>query len=371
MGASFIPHFWPFTAILSNRGWVIEVRNMFRWLPWFWWRLEILAVGRLPRLLNLLRQQGFGGVIDAIYFKLWHPLRQTPSRNRCYRLVENVNGFRMLVDASDRGIGRELRFFRIHEPLVTNLLGGVARPGVNVLDIGANIGYYTLLLSRLVGPSGEVLAVEPHPQNFHLLCHNLWLNAVQNVRVLRAAVAETSGEAQLSVSLASNWHTLAITPERTSETISVPTVTVDQLRDTWGRSIGILRMDTEGYEGHILRGAKITLHQDRPAIIVEVHPAFLGPTEGPRFLSQLMDLGYEARFLLLRGDDCPWRKGRQVVRECPLSRLVLNRELFRAREAFTLILEPVEFNPIVSWELPRLAEASPLLLGSNSKERAA
>ncbi len=344
---------------------------MFRWLEWFWWRLQILALGRFPRVLTLLRQQGIGGVLEALYFKLWHPLRQASLRTKGYRLIDNVNGFRMLVDVTDRGIGRELRLYGVHEPLVTNLLAGVARPGVNVLDIGANIGYYTLLLSRLVGPSGEVLAVEPHPENFRLLCHNLWLNAVANVAVLQAAVADVPGKAQLAVSAASNWHTLASGSHQNGNTIPVSTVTVDQLRELWGRKIGILRMDTEGCEAHILRGAKVTLHQDRPAIIVEVHPAFLGPAEGPRFLGELIELGYESRFVLLRGDDCPWRRGSQIIREYPLSRLVLQRDLFRAREAFTLILEPEELQSIGRWEPPIWKEALSQPHCSTPKEQAA
>lgn len=313
-----------------------------RWLEWLRWRGQVIVFGRIPRVLSLVRKKGLPGLWEALYFKLCHPLRRERLGRRLYRLIPDVNGFAMLVDATDRGIGQELRLFRTHEPLATRLLSGLVNPGDCVLDIGANIGYYALLLSRLVGSDGEVLAVEPHPENFRLLTHNLWLNRVENVRVAQAAVSDEEGRAELTVSAASNWHTLASEPSQGGRRIVVPTVTVDKLRNLWGKPIALIRMDTEGYEGHILRGAQETLRTDRPNIVVEVHPAFLGTSSGPAFLQQLLESGYEARFIVLRSEDLPWRARRQVVYDYRLSYLLLEPNLFRTREAFTLFLQPVE-----------------------------
>jgi FkbM family methyltransferase len=315
---------------------------MYRFLQTCAWRAQMLVSGKIPRLFSLLRNRGLEGLAEAIYFKLRHPLRCAGKGQKIFRLVDNVNGFRMLVDASDRGIGRELNLFAVHEPLATALLGGFVREGDRVLDIGANIGYYTLLLSRLVGVRGTVVAVEPHPENFRLLRRNLTLNRVGNVKLLQAAVADHRGQASLVVSRASNWHTLVENSDPQAVTITVPTVTVDELRDEFGAGFSLLRMDTEGYEGHILEGAKHTLEVDRPVLTIEVHPAFLGPIEGTKFLTRLLDAGYESCFLILRSEDCPWRKARQVVREIPLNRLMLETRLLRTREAFTLFLQPVE-----------------------------
>ncbi len=315
---------------------------MARWLEWLRWRGEILAFGRIPRLLNLLKKKGLSGLSEAIYFRFHHPLRRSPLVGRSYLVVENVNGFSMFVDRADRGIAQELRFFRTHEPLASQLLSGLVKPGDCVLDIGANIGYYTLLLARLVGPSGEILAAEPHPGNFRLLCHNIWLNQVTNVRLVQAALSDREGMAALYLSAASNWHTLAEESQTGGKKVVVPTVTVDKLRELWGRRVSFLRMDTEGYEGHILRGAERTLREDRPNIVIEVHPAFLGLAGGPSLLQQLLHSGYEAKFLVLRSQDLAWRPHRHTVYEFPLKYLLLLPDLFRTREAFTLFLQPVE-----------------------------
>ncbi|MCS7237003.1 MAG: FkbM family methyltransferase [Thermoguttaceae bacterium] len=316
---------------------------MLGWSRWLWWRLYMIVYGRIPRVLGLLSQKGLPGVWEALYFKVRHPLRTARPRGASYRLIDNVNGFRMLVDATDRGIAQELRLFGVHEPLATQLIKSFVRPGDCVLDIGANIGYYALLLSQLVGERGAVLAVEPHPGNFRLLCQNLRLNRVDNVWVAQAAVAATEGTAQLEVSHASNWHSLVQSGLRPpGRAITVATITVDRIRQLWGRPISLMRMDTEGYEGHILQGAKRTIAEDRPALVVEVHPAFLGPEGGLQFLEELLAAGYESRYVVLRSDDVPWHRSRHIVREFSLSHLLLQRNLFRARQAFTLFLEPAE-----------------------------
>lgn len=326
---------------------------MRNWFGWFWWRTQVFTLGKVPRVLRLVSQRGLSGLWEAILFKFRHPLRAARPSGRAYHLLENVNGFRMLVDACDRGIAQELRLFGVHEPLATALMASLVRPGDCVLDIGANIGYYTLLLSRLVGSSGAVLAVEPHPDNFRLLCQNLRLNRVDNVWVAQLALADTEGNAHLEVSAASNWHSLMQDKSRPgAKVISVPTSTVDRLRELWGRPIHLLRMDTEGYEAHILQGAKRTIAEDRPAMVVEVHPAFLGLEGGPRFLQELLAAGYESRFLIRRTEDVPWRQGRQLIREFSLSHLLLQRDLFRAREAFTLFLEPAEKEPRIQRFVP-------------------
>src|SRR5256885_8821899 len=86
--------------------------------------------------------------------------------NRLRQKEVIVHGFPFLLDPLD---SLELSIFRSYEPFETSLLAAEIRPGMTIVDVGANIGYYTLLFSKLAGDNGRVYAFEPEPQNFALL----------------------------------------------------------------------------------------------------------------------------------------------------------------------------------------------------------
>jgi len=280
----------------------------------------------------------------------WLKLRQPPVKWReelewvqiegCdYAMVSNVNGFTMLVSGTDEGIGRELAFYRVHEPAVTKLLSGFVHRGGTALDIGANIGYYTLLLSQLVGENGLVVSVEPHPDNVHLLELNLRLNRVTNAKVIPVAVSDEVGTAEMFVSDGSNWHSLHPTERTGQKTILVPTVTIDTIAQQIGRPIDLIRMDIEGWEIKALLGAEETLKRDQPALVIEVHSSYLQQDELRQFLLWLHSFGYERGLIVLRRDDFPWVKRPRRVWEKSLSALLADEAFLESRECFTLLLE--------------------------------
>lgn len=315
------------------------------------------AEGRLSPLFSLFRRkaqtastifrrEGWRGVLRTFWLKVRQPLAfwradwERVQIDGCdYVLLPEMNGFAMLVASTDVGIGRELALYRIHEPMATKLLPGFVPYGGVVLDIGANIGYYTLLLSRLVGNEGLVVAVEPHPVNFHLLQLNLRINRVSNVRLVSAAVSDEEGEAHLFEAEGSNWHSLLPT-ERTSEkAIKVPTLTIDALASQIGRPIDLLRMDIEGGELKALKGGENTLRHHRPVLVVEIHPPYLPCGAVSQLLSWLQSLGYERGLFLLRRDDFPWVKRSRRVWERTISDLLQDEALLNGGECFVLLLE--------------------------------
>ena len=103
--------------------------------------------------------------------------------NRLRQEEVMVHGFPFLLDPLD---SLELSIFRSYEPFETSLLSAEVRPGMTIVDVGANIGYYTLLFSKLTGESGHVYAFEPEPENFALLQQNLARNNRTNVKVFNA-----------------------------------------------------------------------------------------------------------------------------------------------------------------------------------------
>ncbi len=296
--------------------------------------------------VKVLRNGGFRKFLQICWIKLRQPLIKWREEwewiqiDGCdYLMVSNVNGFTMLVSRTDEGIGRELAFYRVHEPTVTKLLPGFVQQGDTVLDIGANIGYYTLLLSQLVGANGVVVAIEPHPENFHLLELNLRLNRVTNVKVIPVAVSDEVGTAEMFVAEGSNWHSLHPTERTGQKTILVPTVIIDTIVHQLERSIDLIRMDIEGWEIKALQSAEGTLRRDRPTLVIEFHPFYLQEGEIQKLLVWLQSFGYERGFVVLRADDFPWVKRPRRVWERTISALIKDEELMNSKECFTLLLE--------------------------------
>ncbi len=293
---------------------------------------------------RLFREGGWRRVLEVLWLKLrqpwskWREDWEWVQVDGCdYVLVPNVNGFTMLVGSLDTGIGRELAFYRVHEPTTTRLLPGFVRPGDVVLDIGANIGYYTLQLSRLVGAEGLVIAVEPHPANFHLLHLNLRLNGVTNVHLVQAAISDCEGEGMLFEAEGSNWHSLHPTERTSGKGIPVLTLTIDGLVRQIGRPIALIRMDIEGWEHRALMGAQKTLTRYRPAIVLEIHPNYLPQDTIRQMLSWLQLLGYDRCLVVLRRDDFPWVKRPRRVWERSLSALLTDETL--RNECFIMLME--------------------------------
>jgi FkbM family methyltransferase len=161
---------------------------------------------------------------------------------------------------------------------------------MTAFDLGANVGYYTVMMAKRVGTCGCVYAVEPSPQSFGLLVRNVRLNRLDNVRVEEVAIAEHDGTKDLLLAEKSNWHSvhspqLATTApwcEKYLRTMvgSLPVRT----RSLHGylcdrKPIDLLRMDIEGYETEIL-GAVSKLPpaaRARMRILFETHPEFYSP----------------------------------------------------------------------------------------------
>jgi FkbM family methyltransferase len=140
-----------------------------------------------------------------------------------------------------------------------------AKPGMTIYDVGAQAGFYTLLFSRVVGPSGTVVAFEPCPnESRHLLAH-LSLNAISNVRVISAAVSDRESIARFTVDAGVTENSLR--PDSTSP-LFVPTVCLDQLELP---PPDLIKMDIEGAETLALKGARKLLAGMMPVIFLALH----------------------------------------------------------------------------------------------------
>ncbi len=173
---------------------------------------------------------------------------------------------------------RWCRFYpSVYEPETFKFLRAHLRPGETALDIGAHIGLFSVLMARLVGPSGRVFSFEPVPAIRDILCETLRLNDCIEITETRGeAVASTTGRATFydTGETISNAGSLIPTARSRSE-FPVETVSVDDFAVRRGIFVHCLKIDAEGAELQILRGACRTLLACRPVVLLALHPTVL------------------------------------------------------------------------------------------------
>jgi FkbM family methyltransferase len=189
-----------------------------------------------------------------------------------------------------QGHAYRLAFDMRHLPLSHAHLGSIAHgtlesavqeamirhlgPGGVLFDIGANVGFFSLLGSRLVGPAGSVYAFEPTPDNVAAIECNVALNSFQNVTVIAKAVSSRPGHSRLYVVDDQSWSRLEEVGEHplTERVIDVELVAIDDaVRDGKLPPPTVVKIDVEGAEVAVIEGMRETLRDHRPALICELH----------------------------------------------------------------------------------------------------
>lgn len=162
------------------------------------------------------------------------------------------------------------------EPPVQRCLGEHLGTGGVFLDIGANIGFFSIIAARLVGPGGRVLAIEPVPENARLIRANARINRLGNVEVIEAAAGAGSGQGRLFIAAHSGGATLSAddAPPDMVDVMDVPVVVVDELVNEARIPVPtVVKIDVEGTEPAVIDGMARTLERLRPVVIFEVDDA--------------------------------------------------------------------------------------------------
>jgi FkbM family methyltransferase len=160
------------------------------------------------------------------------------------------------------------------EPYEAQLFKALLRPGMRVIDVGANLGYYTLLAARAVGPTGVVHAFEPDPRTAPYLRRNIDRNQMTNVRIVQAAASDRHGQALFRESATASHSGLHRTMDDAAPVkVNVVTTRID---DCDVGPIDLVKMDVEGEEPAALRGMSKTIASS-PALrlFVEFSPQAL------------------------------------------------------------------------------------------------
>lgn len=179
-----------------------------------------------------------------------------------------ANGFKILVDGKDWAVAPSLYFAHTWEKPETELFKNYIKPGMTVVDIGAHVGYFTLLASKLVGDKGRVISFEPTPATLDLLSQNLLDNHITNVELYKNAAADKSSGAYLypdRVSPASN----SMYGDG-DKGIYISAVALD---DVISAKVDFIKMDIEGGEYWALKGMlDVVERSDNLTMITEVYP---------------------------------------------------------------------------------------------------
>jgi FkbM family methyltransferase len=221
------------------------------------------------------------------------------------------------------------------EPGVTALFEELLKPGMVAVDIGAHIGYFTLLAANKVGTTGKVYAFEPAPSNYAYLLRNIEINAYRNIIPIQKAVSNHEDGTTFFLHPDSVGH--SIYPEtlgKNRTAIKVNTTTLDSFFETEGwPSVHLVKMDIEGAEPAALDGMAILLERNKALyLILEYVPHILKRAgRNPRqFLERLRTLGFTISIIADKGVLHPFS-------EKDAARPGLRAELFCERDPSQLV----------------------------------
>jgi FkbM family methyltransferase len=257
-------------------------------------------------LLNLVRLfggTGLGRLLRPLGAIVDYLLRVLMTAQECQVFV---NDYRMLLPVK-RCKDRDPQLWQIletktWEPHTTILFKQSVKKGMNVIDVGAHVGYFTLLAAGLVGDMGNVFAFEPAPENYEFLVKNIKLNGYNNVVPVQKAAASEAGKVKLYLSkVCSGWHTLYKKEEAYAEYVMVDAVSIDEFLRDKRRHIGIIKIDVEGAELSVLSGMTETCRiSDDLKLFIEFNPPLLreSDTDLREYWDKLIELGFQHILLI-------------------------------------------------------------------------
>ena len=203
-----------------------------------------------------------------------------------FNVLVNTRHGMMLANRNDQYVGQSLIHYGEFSEGESHLFRQLVGPGDVVVEAGANIGAHTVMLSRLVGDAGRVLAYEPQRIVFQTLCANLGLTQCVNVHALQQGLGAARGEMScpaVDPRASNNFGGLSLLPGGGGEAVAVTTLDALNLQQC-----RLLKADVEGMEREVLLGARETLARCRPVLYLENDRT----AKSPDLIQLVMELGY-------------------------------------------------------------------------------
>ncbi|WP_454850996.1 FkbM family methyltransferase [Rhizobium binxianense] len=224
-------------------------------------------------------------------------------------LVRVLGRYKLYVDTRDRGFGSHILLDGFWEIWLTLFCARNVKRGMTAVDVGANFGYYSVLLGELVGAEGRLISVEPNPHAADLLGRSIDINGLSRQTQIASLALGSSpeGSAPLYVPHSEPKNALIVSenfvprPEH-GAVVRVPVTTFDRLGASSSR-IDFIKIDAEGAEEAIFKGMKETIARHQPTIVVEFNAARYADAGG--FIDQLSAIYGTLRRLDFSGDSVP------------------------------------------------------------------
>lgn len=242
----------------------------------------------LQRLGRPLMGKGYGKLPVIRSFVAWYKKQNKPE----YVMIE---GRRLYLNPQDEELAPYLAMHGYFEKMETELVRQYVQPGMRVLDVGANIGYFTVLCSALVGKEGSIVAIEPDVTNYSFLEKSVQELPEANVQLVKAAAWHSSGTLNLHLNKSNPGDHQTFPGEDSRESYKVQATAIDDI-ETASRGFDFVKMDIQGAEGQALRGMQNTLASHRPAVmILEFWPSSLERAGTPPedVYTSIVQLGYQ------------------------------------------------------------------------------
>ncbi len=173
------------------------------------------------------------------------------------------------------GVSPSIGVLGWHEMKTTELFIKLIGRGSTIIDVGANVGFFTLLAAKLAGKKGTVLSFEPDPTSFSLLARSIERNNFRNVRLYQESVSNVDGQKLLHLSVTQNRGLHSMATDFGGQSILVPSARLDTVAKTLGIGpIDLLKIDVEGAEPEVLEGAESLIYESkvRNVIMEWEHP---------------------------------------------------------------------------------------------------
>jgi FkbM family methyltransferase len=190
----------------------------------------------------------------------------------------------------------------LYEKSCTQVLREHLRQASLVLDIGANLGYFSIFMAKHAGGNCQILAFEPMPDTFGLLERNIKLNNLTNVNAIKAAVSDKSGDVELLSDarqrLSKTASIVGYRLEGEAKKTTAQAIRIDQYFEGAEQLPDLIKVDVEGGELAVLNGARAAIRRGRPTLVIEIHG--WGSEDSQKVLDLLADVGYSANILEIR-----------------------------------------------------------------------